>query len=316
MASHRAVAGTVLLLSTALVMVLAPRLADRPISGTAVAAGVPAPPLSGQCVMGPDQLRATASPGLPLDDGVLGAGTPLRFGACSGSHVGEVVAVDNAVPPPQAVAIYGFPFSFQVSGCGQSAFRYLGIDPGGQGPVGNVGAEGVNWAVTTRAAVVVARPSTEQVAAGEHWVACVLVTPESGYTGTARGAYAAGGAPSAFGVCGGRSIALSEEELGSVTGTEWDCGRPHQAEQVGVAWFGGDLPDTAALTTSCAAFAGSVTGLRDVTAGGRLTVRPVVLGAQGAPKGWREVACSLVVTGSESLSSTLVGLGNRSLPWR
>jgi hypothetical protein len=306
----------VLLLAAAVVMMEAPRLADRRISGSAVAAGVAEQPMPGQCVTGPDRLRTMARPGLPLDDGVLDGGTQLRIAACAGSHIGEVVAVDSAEPAPQAVAIYGFPFSFQVSGCGQSAFRYLGIDPADQGPVGNVGAQGVNWAVTTRAVVAVARPSAEQSAVGQRWVACVLATPESGYAGTARGAYAGSGAPSAFGVCGGRSLALSEEQLATVAATESDCGRPHQAEQFGVAWFGGALPNTAALTRSCTAFAGLVTGLRDVMEGGRLTVRPVALATPGAPKGWREVACTLVVTGTHSLSTTLVGVGDRSLPWR
>jgi hypothetical protein len=304
------------LLAAVLVMALAPRLTERPLAGTPVAVVVAPTPAIGQCVVGPERLRTAASPGLPLDDGTLAAGTQLRIGACTADHVGEIVGVDTAEPAPQAVSIYGFPFSFQVSGCAQAAFRYLGIDPGTEGPVGSVGDGAVNWAVTTRAQVVVATPSAEQAAVGQRWVACVLSTPETASTGTARDAYAGRGTSSAFGVCGGRNLAVADGQMAGLAGTASDCTRTHQAEQFGVAWFGGALPGVASLTSSCGALAASVTGIPDVTAGGRITVRPVVLAPRWAPKGWRQVACTVVVSGNSSLTGSLVGLGHRPLPWQ
>ena len=332
MGSRRALLGIVVMLTAALVLAATARIGALRIAGVATGIDVPPPPTAGQCVIGPGQLSAVSHPGLPANDGVLPSGPALEFGACAKAHVGEVVSVYREEPAPQAVLIYGFPFSFQVSGCAEDVFRFLGLDPSRQGPVGNVGADSVNWAVTTRAAIVVARPSTDQTAVGQHWVACLLAASGTAYTGSAEGSYSGGGAPTALGVCGERDLGLSDDEfdrLAQATQTapshdpvdrsaqsSLDCARPHQAEQFGIAWFGDPLPSGSALAHSCTELVASMTGMTDVTAGGSLVIRSVTLTSPDLGPHWHEVACTVVTAENQSLTGTLVGVGDGRIPRR
>ena len=325
MASRRALLGIVVILTAALVLAATARVGALRIAGVATGIEVPPPPTVGQCVVGPQQLRVVSHPGLPPYDGALPSGLALEYGSCAGPHLGEVVSVYREEPAPQSVVIYGFPFSFQLSGCADDVLGFLGLEPSRQGPVGNLGADDVNWAVTTQAAIVVARPSTVQAELGQHWVACLLGTPGPGYAGSARGAYSDRLAPAALGVCGGPTLALSDDrfdqiaqsddQLGDRAQAMLDCARPHQAEQFGVAWFGGALPSTSALTGACARLVTSLTRMPDVTAGASLTIRPVKLAPPDAGPGWHEVACTVVSAERQSLDGTLLGIGGGAIPW-
>ena len=325
MGFRRALLGIVVMLTAAMVLAVTAAIGALKVSGVATGVEVPPPPIAGQCVTGPQQLSVVSHPGLPPYDGDLPSGLALEFGSCAAAHLGEVVSVYEQEPAPQAVVIYGFPFSFQVSGCAGDVLAFLGLQPSRQGPVGNLGADDVNWAVTTRAAIVVARPSTVQAALGQRWVACLLATPGLGYPGSAKGAYSDGPAPTALGVCGGPTLALSDEKFDQISQSDdqsgaraqamLDCARPHQVEQFGVAWFEGALPNTAALTRACATLVTSLTRIPDVTARVGLTIRPVDLAAPDVGPGWHEVACTVVATERQSLSGTLLGVGDGAIPF-
>jgi hypothetical protein len=331
MRGPRALLGILLMLTAAMVLAGTARIGALRIAGVATAIAVPPPPIARQCIVSPQQLRVVSHPGLPPNDGILPADQSLEFGSCTGPHLGEVVSVYREEPAPQAVLIYGFPFSFQISGCAQDVLRFLGIDPTRQGPVGNVGADEVNWAITTRAASVVARPSTDQSALGQRWVACLLGTPGSAYAGSAGRSYAGGMAPAALGVCGSRDLALSDDQFDRLAQMQppttlshdpvdrtvpsaLDCARPHQAEQFGLAWFEGRLPSTSALARSCTRLVASLTRMTDVTAGDSLAVRTVALRSPTIGPQWREVACTVVTTDQQPLNGTLVGVGDGVIP--
>ncbi|GGL94127.1 hypothetical protein GCM10011594_12500 [Nakamurella endophytica] len=264
-----------LLVAVALVACLALSAWARiPTASSPLAEPVAGPPTVGSCL------------GLPAGTVDTGAAASV-YGPCTGRHLGEVVAVVAAEPAgASAAGAHGV--------CaGRSPYRYLGLRDDGT-------LDG-SWLPSLAAAYRSVVPDRRQWAAGQRWVACLMVpaptapgAPPS-YRGVARDAFGSGRLPAVYATCTDRP---GRDPL--------PCTAPHRTETVAtgagrVATAGA----TAGLVASCGRFLRRVTGMADPAAGGQLAVRVTVDGGTAT--------CGIVST--RPLDSTLVGLGGGPLPW-
>jgi hypothetical protein len=156
-----------------------------------------------------------------------------------------------------------------------------------------------------------------------HWTACVVRTSQPLYTGTVRGAaYRTGNLPGAISVC--IDIGLEAAEF-------VPCERPHAVELIAVMALSTPMMahrdvylDRSATETRrlCVEMAADRTGTADPTFDGQLEVAtesawvqrqlPVVVSATS----WLVPDCLIRVVGSGKLVDSLLGHGNRPLPWQ
>ncbi|GGM08123.1 hypothetical protein [Nakamurella endophytica] len=276
-------AGGLLLLVAVAGMVAVAAWIRPPISGSPAAEPVPAPPAVGDCL---------------LVDPADAVGPPT--GPCTQRHLGEVVAVQPRAAVGPELSVCSTP----------GAVTYLGLQPDGT-------LDGT-WSPATFVADRQIGPSRRQRAAGQQWTACVLVpalpAADTTYTGTARGAFAGGRLPQVYAVCAG--TVLGERPM--------PCGRAHTVEVIGSTWVTGPV-DRARLARGCADLVRRVTGLADPTAAGALTLSSEVVGwssdgmtgdpADESVRARSTGTALCAVHASRELRATLVGIGDRPLPW-
>ncbi|HEY7811788.1 MAG TPA: septum formation family protein [Nakamurella sp.] len=260
-------------------------------AGVAVRAPIPGPPVAGDCVTSP----------------YLGAGSALSVGiavgvapyaACpapgdSRRDFGEIVSVTPDVRAfPTISARQQSPPD--PDACRAPVLDYLGwaAEP---------------WDPVFTDLVSLVGPDTVQYASGQRWIACALITGRDGYPGSVRdGAF--GRAADLYGRC---------ESTRSALRPRVGCDDPHDAEVFGVALVGVDgLSD---LADSCTRLVVQRTGLADPTAGGLLQVRAVPFDPNTVPPdvsaSKQSMVCEIRVTGDGLLDASLVGVGDRPLPW-
>ncbi|GAA2011459.1 hypothetical protein JL107_07040 [Nakamurella flavida] len=298
MISDRRRLGLLVVAMSVLLAVIVPQ-ATRAVSGTAQAAVIPGAPAVGDCLLQRISLRN----GYETTTGFTAP--TAQIAPCDGARFGEVVGLTPA---------RGITRSERLQGCGASARDYLGAgDPAdATGP----------WMPSIRSGVVLAGPDDLQRAAGQDWVACVVDLSPFGtdtdtgtYDGTARGGYDGGRLPSAFALCrSGRDV---------IDAADIPCTQAHAVEVLASTF---DVPATAAATLgrTCDALARRLTRMPDVTAGGRLevVVNSGYVGADGTlypgadADGHVSLAqCLIGVVGPETLSGTVIGLGDAPVPW-
>jgi len=298
-------------------IVLPPMVTGSRIAGSASPIDLPDPPGVGDCLLNPlpktngqdladgTTVRITGYPADLPDDTAAAA-----FGPCDGLVAGEVVqVVDSGGDPPARRAAA----AVSNEGCRSATAAYTGLlDVIRQftSPTGAV--EAVRWDPTVNVRHVWVQPEAVQRAAGRTWLACV-VTPARPvrYLGRVAGAFAGRSLPDQFGVCW-----LQTDVSAAVTFV--DCSEPHRSELVSIGSVSGHSDVAPAdVTTSCERLASRVVGRDDPTAGGVLTVGvdPEELPARLRSDRTVDVTCFLTAGNDRRLVGTLVGLGDRPIPF-
>ena len=297
--------GALLLIAVLTLALVIPAVDGRQLPGSGVMIKLPDRPKIGDCVL-PSPIDIGASVGDPLD--LFGR----TSAACDdGTVAGEVVAV---MGPTASVPARLDDVSADEINCRRSALEYSGLilednralatepDP----------ARLINWDLVPglRAASVV--PSPLLRSAGQDWRACIAApVGDTPYQGRLAGAFTGGRLPDEFGVCGAA-------QRPSVLLDAVPCSNPHLAELLATASVpGGGRTAVADIEHSCSRIAARVVGRSDPTAAGQLLVQTSISPAAGeflALPQPQDVMC-YISFGMRPLSGTLVGLGERPIPF-
>ena len=270
----------------------------RNIAGSPVAQYVPSPPAAGDCLTGPTAASAdeTTYP-------------TLVASPCSGIRTGEVISSFTDLRTPVVAMHNGDP---NEDACTGAVEAYLGH---------TLGPSGGDWELPTTLSSFIEQPSALQIAAGQRWVACVLVLigPDQApvpWSGSARNALAPGAIPPrAFATCLKMSSLINYQRI--------DCAKPHTSEAFGLMSTARAGLTQKSLDASCASQVRSRTGMTDPTAGGRMTIKAVTVhGADGPPQAGLGSAtddsgfalCELVASAGRTLHGPLLGLGAGTVP--
>lgn len=313
----RRLAGAILVLLAFVGATVLSSVAGRGLAGTPIAAALPDRPAVGDCLLTPTTTNAAATtdPTDPIDLGGLGGlgdgrPEPPTFGPCDpagvdpvGGPTAEVVAVrtltqaDRAAGPGEA-------------GCRPAALAYAGLRPRGDtfAVPGSPADDPIQWrySVDVRTTWMTALPSYP--GAGS-WAACVA-RPGAAGSGPGRlaDAFAGGALPDGYGTC------WQSAELSAAVQVV-DCREPHVAELIALGRAVGDGPvDPELVRQSCLDQAALVLRRSDPTAGGALAIqvepdRPAIARAALSP------ACFVSATDGRRLVGSVVGIGDRSLPF-
>lgn len=299
-------------LSVAVVPALRPTLID----GVATAVPIPGLPSVGDCVTEPIPYSSLwISLHNPPTDGTV-VYPALTIEPCDGPRYGEVVAV---IPAPVVVTVQVDGQNWSVNDrnrdtCWSASASYLGI-PGGTADL--------QWVPLVSAPSLVSQPLPRQHAAGQNWLACLTYvqsgdtvdpgTTVAPYTGTLRDAATTGNQTNRLGYCGDDAAALS--------GGDGGCERPHRYQQLAIAPTGASRVSAASTHTTCTDTANVLVG-RDVTSSGDLEVVVTVADDNGLPVSVdgdvppnATLHCTIAATGGRLLTGSVIGLGDRPIPW-
>lgn len=296
-----------MLIGAALIVVMAiSSLQGRPVAGTAMMAQpVPPCPQVGDC--------STVEVTEQLWDQMAGGEVPvLRSRPCQGARLGEVISVEDGTSDTGQLDCY------------QAASVYLGLPAVDLGALPPDDRTETVWIPRTRLASNTFGPSPFQVAAGQHWLACVLSgTAADGirplpFQKSPRAAATHGG--SAF----NRFAACSDSP---VPDRSISCDRPHRYEFIADAISVGD--SEAASLASCRAKITELAGLTDPTAGNRLQIMLLTYTFDSTAQTFQKttyqqaqgnegnLTCAIAPTSTdEAFTGTLYGLNGRPLPIR
>lgn len=273
-------------------------LRQRVTAGTALVVAVPPPPQVGDCVLGAEEFPQRVSSGIPT----------FGYAPCAGVRSGEVVSVDaDPWVDPGARDSHtgmrdGSPADEIQTQCTAAADAYAGLPTGP--PQVDPTAIGVTFIPSIWLPVAPLYPDDRQRAAGQNWVACVVQSPTgTTFSGSLHAVFArdqsSGTLPIAFARC----------LVGDGTRTPVSCEAPHQVELLGFRLVK-DTPDAARLArTACTEFAATVLKRPDPTAGGALAVVSIY------DPSTHEATCEVTSTNNRSLRGSLIGLGDRPIPW-
>ena len=299
-----------------LAALIAPVVAGRRIAGSAVATPLPGPPAIGDCL-------TQAQPSLAdVQDlsGQFKAGPagPLRYrsvalGPCIGPRYGEVVQVLAA---PATIA------ASQDAGTGRTSLsdpNSFGCYTAVQRYTRAAGSRLHYWRVALTAVAVLVGPTDRQLGAGQHWAACLLITP------TADGATAQlAASPVRVLTDGTGADQLGSCQNGSApipTSSPGSCAAAHRIEILGQAYgptlAGVTRPE---LARTCDQLVADLTGRRDITVAGLRVTAPVYADGDqqdyGKPTTATSIAlCAVSVVGDRTLRGSLLGSGSRPIPW-
>ena len=261
------------------------RLGGMRLAGVPVASAGLGAPAVGECLA---VVTGPVSVGLPMDSIVVTSvgNEGVRFADCADPHLGEVVAVRTSLEAPfQATTNEGW--------CAAVATGHRSqVLP----PVGDAVRHQWKPAADARIMLVLsALPGPKAF----RWAACALVSPRLElYRGLFLGSLTDGPVPAPFGVC-----------LSTGGAVEVSCDTAHRVQVFGTR----TTPTTPTVDESCRGLIAAITGMPDITAGGKL--EPVVFGLTGPDKLTPTTTCRLSVVGNHALSGTLVGVGDGPLPW-
>jgi len=300
--TRRAVGLAVLVLAL-LAVVVAARVDGTRVAGTAIAPPGLSAPNVGECVASfADPARAVPagdnpvavtpsdefSGPLPPIVGVVDE-TGVRFARCTGDHLGEVVAYRRMARQWTSDADR----QSDIDWCRSVAADYRAHL---QWRVSD--AADSLWVPSTgqRFTVVLSAPFVDP---GEpRWSACLVVPPHGeSYRGSYVQSLAFGPAPAPFGSCftdGSVEVPAS-------------CAELHTSQEFGIS-FGRPLAPRDRIAR-CRDLIGEMTGLSDLTAGGRLRTTLV---DNGEANGYS--SCRLSAVGKHLLTGTLIGVGEGRVP--
>jgi hypothetical protein len=318
----RRLVGTLMIVAVVAAAIIFPASNGKRIAGDAIAVELPSDPVVGDCLIMPGSdhpdgmgqvFRSRPSSDLTTESSSMPPPNRVDIGPCDGQPVvGEVVAMTTIghgnAPLPGTSAV--------GKDCKSTALEYAGLIPHDKRfeLSGDLTADPVNWNVSIDVLTSWVLPSPFLQSAGKKWAACVLAPARSNpYQGRVSAAYGGGQLPDEFASC------WNSREVGPAAGPV-PCDQPHLAELISV----GAVPSSAAtspsaIQNSCDQLAAVVMRRPDPTASGALTVQTApdsARMAQGLTSrfGTLNIVCYIVATRG-SLTSTLVGLGNRPLPY-
>jgi hypothetical protein len=309
--------GGALVLAVAIIAALVGNARTKQVSGAPVSAPVPDPPSVGDCLLESPGANAWG----PVDYGSNDDGQDSRYpelglGACRDRRFGEIVGL---VPDGlDRTMDTGDPWSdpnSPLQDCYSDLSSYVGAS--------DTAADPVQWSPIPSTGLILVGPSAVQRAAGQRWLACVAsgVNAATGqgasYRGSVRDVYRTLRFPPELAQC--------VDQVPSTAGnTLVDCHQRHAAEMLGILFSDRPLSiDAAALARECTELARSMTGLKDITAGGRLRVGSIPTDlppdsgaadpASSSPQQW---FCVLTPTKGRALTGPLLGLGDGPVPVR
>lgn len=256
------------------------------VAGTAERGPIAGPPAPGDCLTSPP-----VPAGSPIDGRIAIAAA--RTGDCGdGPHVGEIVSVTDISTAVPTAGPNDAPVP-DPNSCGVPVRSYLSwtAEP---------------WNPVLLGAVTLLGPDAVQFADGQRWIACAVTTGADPYPGSVRDGF--GRAADLYGEC-------RDSRRGARSRVS--CAVGHDVEVIGTAVIGAD--DQAGLAASCAQLISARSGMADPTAGGRLEVRVSPDDPNTVPPdvsaGGQAMICSVRVVGDGLLVASLVGVGDRPLPW-
>ena len=306
---RRRSAGVLVIALTLLAAVIVPNIGARAVRGFPVAAQIPGPPAVGDCLL-------TALSLMTGPDGTFGGIDPA-LGPCSGSRFGEVVLVHDAgtlaaFAPGDRIT------NPQDDSCYSATQVFLGLPD----PLVDSAPQFSYWFPADGGATMELAPTDLQRAAGHTWTACVVLAIDDQarslpYPTSARDAFSTGTPPAAFASCTDIADIAAFQRV--------DCDTPHRIEVFG---YSGDLQGATApsLNQTCTDLVTRQTRMPDPTAGGTLQIRPALghydqdgvlhVGLRESPGGFADVAiCRVIAPDDRPLAGTLLGLGERPVPW-
>jgi len=312
--------GLLVLVVVAVASLVVAQLLHPPITGNASRGSIPDPPAVGDCLLDPTVIgpqpqtsSATSSP-FPW----------LRTGPCQGRRFGEVTAVVTPHLPPAPSQPPGtasvVPSSGTTGGdnraappmnpyyvsCVQAVGSWLGL-PAFDGKPPSDGRWTPDQSMVD---VLVSGPSQVQRASGQQWAACIAVvadaapggTPVVGFDSSTRGTFDPGPALPVLAYC-----APADN-----TDQQLPCTTRHTAERFGFTLKAPNSAVTEQDRRGCGALIQRLTGMPDLTAGGRLTL--TVVDSRSQIEDQHVWACLLVTVGPHHLTGPLLGLQNRPAP--
>jgi len=290
----RRLAGALLVLLSIVGVTVAASVPGRRLAGIPTSVEFPGPPAVGDCLIAG-----------PVDDGRWVGGTNtslLRFGPCTGSGAGEVVAVRTVTPADRSSR------PGQSTGCRDEALSYAGLSvrDGSVVVPGAPSNDPVAWtySVDLRASWLFQVPSLPSAST---WVACIA---QPGGTrlgvGTLANAFDGGALPGVYGTC------WQSDEV-SAAMQMVNCNAPHVAELVALGRVGQtSAVDRGQIISSCSEQAKIVLRRSDPTVDGALTVdvRPDRTPNLRWPL---EVTCFIASSDQRKIIGSVVGLGAKQV---
>ena len=315
----RRLAGALLVVAVCAAAAVVPLFGGLRVVGTARTIVLPTDPQVGDCVVaGPTgslEVPGELSPALapPGSSELAVSATPVlvSFQACAGQPVlGEIVGVASS----PAMANHTFAAPPIGLDCRSSGLEYAGlvaVDNRFELPDGPLD-DPVSWNISIDTGNRWVVPAPWLLAAGKTWSACI-VTPRDGgvYQGRLADAFSGQRLPDAFGTCWDSSQV-------SAASRRVNCGQPHVAELISA----GRVQDlgtvgSAQIVASCTTMAARVMRRDDAGAGGELSVQtsPDAVRISLRTSGSLSILCYVAASGDRQLAGTIVGLGERPIPY-
>ena len=298
----RRLAGIVLLVVALVAVIAVPSVTGRRVAGSAVATVFPDPPVVGDCLQAPfpDAVQAGVPPEITV--------TATRFGSCAGPIAGEVVAVWPTESAALAAAT-----NRRVAPCYQATATFAGLESSRRSTdVPDAPPPGpVRWKPTIGFDPYHVVPGEQERRAGRSWVACLAVpTGHPTYRGTLSDAFTTGSLPAEFGLC------WAGDDIGRLP-VSVPCHQPHAAELLATGWIRDRVAaPTEFIDAACPALAARLMRTDDPTRGGQLQIVSdrFTGDATSNPDSPLTIGCIVYATGSQLLSGTVIGLGDRPAP--
>ena len=304
--TERRWAGVALLVVTVSAALVIGSLDGARVAGTAtMTRGVTAPAVGDCLVSLSDTSVAAGAVGRPASQPVTGVSEDrVRFGVCSStSRIGEVVGYQRY--PRQSSNIEA-----DIAWCQRISDDHRTLENDRYREV----VAGL-WKPSTgrRFLMLHSRPHADPWEPS--WAACVLVAPNvEQYSGSSVRSLAEAPAPAPFGLC-----------LAGTANERWvSCADRHRTQEFGE---GTGAPMTVREAVhSCRSLVARMTGMPDITAGGRLLLEVVGGSADGAggetadgtlnPRhsSTGSASCRLSMIGEARLVASLIGVGDDALP--
>jgi hypothetical protein len=299
----RRLVGVAVLVLAIVAVAVVPNLQGRRVAGTSVAVVFAAPPQVGDCALPP---LPEAEDGAWIQQVRV---TDLRFGPCSGDIAGEVVGLRDFDPNwPDADTFRG------RGPCFRETAGYAGLSVNRRSStLPEVPFDGVvSWTPTIGTRALLIMPGTRERNAGATWAGCLAVPTEGGkYQGSLRAAHTSGRMPDVFGLCWD-SVDL-DESMNLLA-----CNEPHPAELLATGWVRNrQLVTSDKIAASCTDIAGRIMHTSDPTRGGALAIilDPVSRDGAAVPNAPLSVSCFVSSAGPTQLVGTLIGIGERPIPF-
>ncbi len=294
----RRLAGVALVVAVLLAAITMASPNGRRVAGTADRVALPPVPVVGSCLSGLPQHTQTGW--RFQQSGYVSAQTV----PCIDLIDGEIVSVDNSSLPPDDLGSEGYRRDGPLSRCYNAIGQYAGLSrETGRATLPGDRSDPQFYPIMPVLPLIIG-PDERDREAGARWSACVVAPRDgSAYPGTMRDALAGGSLPPQFSLCLPTADVYTE---GS------SCTAPHRVEVLGYTNLvdGPQAQGSGAVDRACDEFVARITGSTALADDPDISIDGVT-NDFSALRG----ACVVNVVGDRRLQGTVVGLGDRPLPW-